>query len=391
MSKSEMLYSVGNGDCHYCATPLCISFATLYSVLSFLIVTLNIACIATIAYNKNLHKTKHWILLSNSLIDLVIGSFAISHIIMWILQLCWPFGKGSCLALYAAEEHLLSVSIAHMTTMASERYIHIFYPEFSRKWMKKLLKPVLLSCWILPGLVTYFINFYSENADPQRKAVTECSTFRKNRCSGVGICAQASSIAAEITLHIMLPTFIICFCYGQIIKLGYRRVKKADELPGSLGMTNSAVTQNNFHKTFLFVGRVFRSKECMLIRIFLILLAAFSVCCGAPHIVQLFPHKRLPDEEVKTSQQRENDGSHDRTYSPYFITKEALFCLAYAHSALNPLLLFVLMKSYRRGFKKIFRWICSCCWRAKPGSVTYKDSTSHFSTNNELAKAMETG
>ena len=281
----------------------------------------NLLVILTVYTNKNLRTSINYFIVSMSVSDILFPLFALldSLLLIWsVSQRSKLVGNLLCKLLPFINLVSCGVSILTLVAITVFRFFAVMFPMRARVQNKKKRLFVLLLTWVIP-MATYspYLIYYEFN-----KQLYFCF-WNLNFETQIGVW-----FIAQVSLFLFFPPLIMLVLYPLIIiKLKQRRVI------GNV-ISRQAVVRR-------------KRQNARLTMMFLVITVAFLLCWGPYTIVivlYLFEHKR------------------DSCNLIYFYNVARITPVVF--HAINPVIYFIFLSSFRQGFKNIFR--SSCCSRTRP-------------------------
>ncbi|XP_055342152.1 trace amine-associated receptor 1-like isoform X2 [Paramacrobiotus metropolitanus] len=323
------------------------------------------------------------------LVHLLVGAFVMPfHIVRWINFTCWSSGQNSCKALQSLDIHMTSMSVFHLTGVAAERYVRIAHPFFYERWVRKILPWVIAVFWIIPAPGTFFAIFFNLHQPESHfvRAVGNTTEKHYNRCgkgdmtTGNRRCRCSFWASDEFTAvtffyQYLVPMFFILFFYARIFAIGLRQANRIEKMKASLasnsnlhelaassenrrsvvsqsGDTAATSGQSQSPPTRRLSRVLFFSKDIQVVRLCAVILLVFLIC-QTPYFVMMLLEAFCygiflqSDDQILHPDNPEYKRNDDRLTFAFF----CVLWLCLLNSLINPILLFLLEKSYRMGFK----------------------------------------
>ena len=262
----------------------------------------NSLVIATIRRTPSLHTTTNFLLLNLAIADLLTLLFGIPNALA--VSLGHPSGStGTYLCVFLTKGNVCgqtaAVSILTIASVAVERYNAILYPLRVGKLLKKEnLRYLLVAIWLCGTVIT--LPMFIKTVYLRHGCVLKWN--RKGIVSYIG----------ALIFILSIPTFIICFCYTQVIKDLYF---KDTVVP--LGVSRQ---------------QEIRSKQ-KIVKMLLLVTVLFVVCFGTFTMIWLlFELRQVPTVGYNAAVQ-----------------------LLYAQSTVNPIIYTVQSTNFRNGLMDILR------------------------------------
>ncbi|OQV23745.1 putative Trace amine-associated receptor 1 [Hypsibius exemplaris] len=352
------------------------------SLISASTVLVNLAFILTITLTRSLHTPTNKLLVSNAVIDLlvglVVGPF---HIVKHIQANCWQFSVVLCKLVQSFDIHLTTISIFHLTGVAAERYFRIVRVFWYERWVKRLIPPTIILFWLLPIPSTFgsiMADVHIENEFSRRTVwnivngnVSASLSQMRNRCgkqrpSDRGcVCsfwASRDFTTGTTFFQFFVPILVMIYFYVRIFIVAYRQAKKIETIKQSVAMSsNISISCESVSSDQSSSGpssppvtvrrALLFSKDIRMVRLCAVVFLAFVVC-WTPYFIMMLLEAYCIGPNYRTDIQ---------IYEPTEAEEEEQFYLAIgfyvslwlglANSVLNPVLIFGMVKNYRTAFK----------------------------------------
>lgn len=252
--------------------------------------------------------------------SIFIANLALSDLAVLVLSLpvgllqelaSWPFGELACKIFFPMGDVFLAVSIMTLTAIALDRYRTIVTPfkeRFNKTQAKICVCVIWVCCYLAVGVPTSFILKLVSTND-----VKICYPFWDSN--------TVRQIHKIFTACIAtLPLFLIGYCYLRVV-MALWKVRKIHRDCAKNSLTTIRLEQKR-----------------KLVKMLIIIVIAFSVCL-LPYVafalvLEFTGIERTPSVNVGLV---------------------AVLSLFYANSAINPLILCMMSKDYRKGLRP-----CGC-------------------------------
>ncbi|XP_055344525.1 trace amine-associated receptor 13c-like [Paramacrobiotus metropolitanus] len=328
----------------------------------------NFSFCASILSARKLRTFPNLLLISDAVADFGLCSIIIPlRIRFWLQDDCWSAGHTFCQFFIAASEYFNATSLAHAAAISVERHVRLFHPSFHRRWVRSLLIPAIFLCWIFPTLFTYAKLFIPSTFGlyPYHFQTNDtCTRLMQKPCVCV-VCLQLAVNAIDVIGQNIAPLCITFAMYGHMIFVAYRRIQLADALRRRV---NNAVLLPETRSKKNIARRVADSPEFRSIRVFVVILLVLFGCV-MPSVVSHFYQMGQGEDGLATLLQKKYlltsscNGSYG--YSGF-----AIPAVIWSNSLINPLLLFMLNRNYRKGFKIFLGRFQSCYSTDEPTGRT---------------------
>lgn len=301
---------------------------TMYSFLLLWSLVGNVLVIAVVFANASLRTRFNCLIVNMAFSDLAIPLMALPQQIVleargrpneWLVG--GTFGNVLCKLFYFIVDISPAISIFSLVVVAVNRFIAIAYPMRVKPFSKKKVFGLLAFTWIT-SMVIISPHLY---------------TFRVSHNSQYWVCTSSfEPLDNLISEKIFLSTFVIALFIFPLFTISvlytlliYKVYKMSGEVQGMMDNQQVCLRQR-------------RNKQIFYISLVVVL--AFALLWG-PYfglifvLVFVWKYPAIPlliQPQMPTI---------------FF----AVFILGYSNSAVNPCLYFLLMKSFRQGFKKLFR------------------------------------
>lgn len=252
--------------------------------------------------------------------SIFIANLALSDLAVLVLSLpigllqelaSWPFGELACKIFFPMGDVFLAVSIMTLTAIALDRYRAIVTPfkeRFNKTQAKICVCVIWVCCYLVVGVPTSFI-------------------LKLVYTNGVNICVPFWDNKALRQIHKIftaslatLPLFLIGYCYFRIV-VALWKVRKI----------HYDCTKNSLTTIRL-------EQKRKLVKMLIIIVIAFSMCL-LPYIAFALVLEFAGIERTP----------------PVYVGLVAVLSLLYSNSAINPLILCMMNKDYRKGLRP-----CGC-------------------------------
>ena len=229
-----------------------------------------------------------------------------------ILMRQWPFGSVLCKTVYPLQTILMAVSVYTLLFMSWERHRSVM-PPLKPKLKAKRAVAVVFFLWIASvSLVGPYIAILRvEKADGR----AECSESWPQAYH-----PKVFTLAVFIALYV-LPLFVITANYIRISQKLWRDIQRMQKAIGE---------KNGSSKKPLTQARAQRNMR--IVRIFIIVVIAFSLCMLPNHIMWIW-----------------YDFGTGREYENFNTIIVFCFILVYSNSAINPFIFVFLHRRYCKG------------------------------------------
>lgn len=303
-----------------------------YALILILAVVGNILVILIVVRNKRMRSTTNFYL-----VNLAVAGLAIALFCMWpnltiSFVSGWPFGQWFCKANTLFQMMSLIASVITLTTISIDRFFAVFWPLKVRITQQRASVVIALT-WILAGAVSLPLPIYRKYREvhwldyvervcqdewPQRPIYDENCTIITH--SSPGKTAYHTFISLAM---FFFPVVVICMAYSLIVwKLWVNIV------PGEQ------------HNAVLELQAKAKRKVTKLV---LVVIVAFIVCWLPLQVLLLYDLLRKRKGVLP-----------EWTKAYWFFAH----FMAYADSALNPIIYGSFNDNFRKGFLQIFRCVC---------------------------------
>ncbi|XP_055345781.1 trace amine-associated receptor 3-like [Paramacrobiotus metropolitanus] len=324
----------------------------------------NFSFCASVLSAKKLRTFPNLLLISDAVADFGLSTIIIPvRIRFWFQDDCWSAGHTFCQFFIAACEYFNATSLAHAATISVERHVRLFHPGFHRRRVRSMLIPAIFLCWGFPTLFTYAKLFIPSTFGlyPYHFQTNDtCTRLMQKPCSCV-VCLHPVVNAIDVIGQNIVPLCITFAMYGHIIFVAYRRIRLADVLRRRV---SEAGLLPEIQSTKSVARRVVDSPEFRSIRVFVVILLVLFACV-MPNIISHFYQMGQGEDGMATLMLKKYllTSSCNGTYG---YSDFAIPAIMWSNSLINPLLLFILNRNYRKGFRIFLGRIRSCCSTEKP-------------------------
>ena len=275
----------------------------------------NLLVILTVYINKNLRTSTNYFIVSMSVSDILFPLFVLLVSILLdrrVSQVSKLIGNLLCkLLLYIVE-----VSVLTLVTITVYRFFAVMFPMRARVQNKRKRIFVLLLTWVIPMAIwSPFLVILEFDENDQ-------TCFYRSKPY------YLIWIAADLSLLRLLPLLIMLVLYPLII---IKLMK--EKVPG------------NVHCDQVVIKR--RKQNFRLTMMLIVLTVTFLLCWG-PHIIHWLLTLILKLDRCNF----------------FYLFFVAFRITPVVFHAINPVIYFIFLSSFRQGFKNIFR--SSCCNRTRP-------------------------
>lgn len=239
----------------------------------------------------------------------------------------WPFGAViSCKILAPLQDVFVCVSVVTHTAIALERF-HAIVTPFKRRISRRKVKQTIALSWVICYLAVAVVQVIFLEYRQGDDALYYC-TF--NQFSSFHGQFRRAYLMSLVAAFILAPLMVQGLCYGKIIcklRANERNLRQSQTFPLGSTETKQKRLKNRRRKN--------------LIRVLCVLTGVFQVCY-------------LPRGIMMTIEEFTPPGSPNRSIAFAYLVTLTVY---YIKHVINPVILCLLAKEFRRCFKAI----CSCC------------------------------
>ncbi|XP_027016416.2 trace amine-associated receptor 13c-like [Tachysurus fulvidraco] len=124
----------------------------------FLTMCGNLLIIISVLHFKQLHTPTNMLLLSLAVSDFLVGALVMPPVLIWMIELCWIFGRDFCISFWFIDGFLTIISIYTITLIAVDRYLALSNPFlYSSRVSVRITAVVIVFDWCL--VVAYNLTF----------------------------------------------------------------------------------------------------------------------------------------------------------------------------------------------------------------------------------------
>ena len=335
------------------------SIALVHPVLlytqGFLTIFMNILFCVSVLSSKPLRVHSYYLLVSNSLADICTGLYLLPLPgTRWLAESRdQPLVLPLCITLLTAGSYFNAVSVAHWATIAGERLLRFYHETIHERWASKRLVLAMITCWTLPGLLTYvrrLVPYFSGTYpyDLNSSSQDVCYHLTKVRCE-FGHCASKKWAVLSMFLKYFLPLAIAVCCYGYMMMRAKRRIDALVQSELELAAVgvrkhvNPCSTLNSWKKLWM-------SPEVQYIGLYVVIVLAFTACT-LQYYVGRVAFIFDDDEKMVSPNDCGTPGDNDFFIANVWSRGTRLNMreiVAYLNALVNPMLLFALKHDFAK-------------------------------------------
>ncbi|KAK3098927.1 hypothetical protein FSP39_024340 [Pinctada imbricata] len=274
----------------------------------------NVLIIISSIREKSLKKSKHFLLVNLACADLAVTLFCMPASVGTIIYRPWIYGRFLCKFVAFMQGVAVAVSIFSLTAMSVDRYLSIQHPAQSRKVITAAQAVGMLAAIWLVSLIFMAPLLYIRDLDtlprfPEMPEIQFCIEMwpqdRDKHAYGLFL----------LFVVFLIPGATLTICYGHL---------------GRALCVNDVQRQSSDSSTR---GLFSRKKAA---RMLIILVVVFMICWLPYNIASLM-----------------SDLGGDNILMILFFT----LWLGHAHSALNPIMYWVLNRQFRHRVRGMVKWV----------------------------------
>ncbi|OWA52633.1 hypothetical protein BV898_17080 [Hypsibius exemplaris] len=332
--------------------------AILYTQGSLTVVFNLLLCLGILTSAK-LRTWPNYLFVSNGIADLLVGVYLFPETnVRWMPSTCHRIPQITCVFHTVIGSHLHAVSVMHWVAISVERLLRAFYVNLHKRIVRRWLLPAIVICWSVAGVAIYprrllpwTLSWYPYDVEDPLATTDTCQALTAPSCQ-CRFCVNRLQSGIALFFQFFAPLIVAIVCYTCIMVGTYRRIREANRTRLSLSAITDHPTGIEPRRLSLVpLERFFSSREFRRIRLFLMILLAFTVCVGQ-HICF-----RIPILLNSGNQQTIKDLPPPR--EDFFVWTSsskngiATDLIAFSNSLINPILLFAISRNFRRSLVNV--------------------------------------
>ncbi|XP_077991370.1 orexin receptor type 2-like [Glandiceps talaboti] len=320
-----------------------------------------LVCFAVLR-NPQMRTVTHYYIVNLSSADILVSLICLPITVVFDVTETWYFGNIACKLIPYLQVVSMSVSVLTLSAIAVERYFAICRPLMFKSTAKRTLT-IILAIWIVSFLIPIPQAVVYETTPAGDPCLYQSQYIYLTRCyerKWFGTIQQKIYHVALVLVIYVLPLCLIGVAYFLVCFQLWASIPGSMESKGSYSSANGSAANRTTESQL----KSRRNVAKMLI----VVVILFAICYFPLHILNIL--RQFPLFEV-------NHSERDSFHVPFLVAH----WLAFANSAVNPIVYNFLSAKFRKEFKAAFT-CCLCMVRKKRRSRRKRHGGYHGSVVN---------